>query len=181
MADPTQTLTVPAVTTGESRGLPGYPQSALLTRAHGLWLAARGGAEMPGLSLLDHPALEPLRPQLILFAIEPEPLDFRYLRIGSRILSLSNSDYTGRRLSEIAHQRPPSTVWDHLASAIDCRAPVKGVLPYVGRHRDISSIFHIVLPLAGNGEQADHLLVCVDLFQPVRRSGDPNSFPQLGL
>lgn len=180
MADSTQSLATPFAATGESRGLPGYPQSVLLTRAHGLWLTARGSAEMPGLALLDAPALEPLRSQLILFAVEPEPLDFRYVEIGSRILALSNGDYTGRRLSDIAHQRPPSLVWDHLAAAVDCRAPVKGVLPYVGRFRDISSIFHIVMPLAENGEQADHLLVCVDLFQAVRRLDDPNSFPQLG-
>jgi len=176
-----QLVVLPGATARPSSGLPGYPQSAMLTTAHGIWLAARGAAEMPSLAMLEHhPALEPMQPQLLLMAVETEPHDFRYVRIGSRMQQLSNADYTGRRMSEILHQRAPSTVWDHLTAAVDCRAPVKGVLPYVGRSRDISSIFHIVMPLATDGERIDHLLICVDLYQSVRLRDGTHPFTQLG-
>lgn len=162
-------------------GLPGYPQSDLLTRGHRLWLAARGAAEMPALSRIATSAqLEPLRPQTLVFAVEHAPFDFRYLAVGSRMLALSNDDYTGKALSEVPHQRQPSLVWDHLAAAVDARAPVRGSLPYVGRSRDIASILHIVLPLAEDGETVDHLLVCVDLAQVVRLQDGTHPFTQLG-
>ena len=180
MMDLMQLATVAAIASKPGSGLPGYPQSELLTRAHLLWLAARGTAEMPARRQITDAALEPLRPQILLFAVEHAPFDFRYLEIGSRMMALSNDDYTGKRLSEVPHQRPPSLVWDHLAAAVDARAPVRGVLPYVGRSRNISSIFHIVLPLAEDGETVDHLLVCVDLAPVVRLQDGTHPFTQLG-
>lgn len=161
-------------------GLPGYPQSELLTRIHLVWLDARGRAEMPARGQIPASALEPMAGQMLIFGIERDPFDFRYLEMGSRMRELSNDDYTGRRLSEIPHQRPPSLVWDHLTAAVDARAPVRGALPYVGRRRDISSIFHIVLPLAEDGETPDRLLVCVE-FAPVMHLQDgTHPFTQLG-
>ncbi|MBS4045311.1 MAG: hypothetical protein KG075_03135 [Alphaproteobacteria bacterium] len=165
-------------------GLPGYPQSEILTQAHQLWLAARGSAEMPARRQFTAALLEPLAAQLMVFGIEQEPLDFRYLEIGNRMRGLSNDDYTGKCLSEIPHQRAPSRVWDHLTAAMDARAPVRGVLPYVGRSREFSSIFHIVLPLADDGETVDRLLVCVDLAPGagagVRLQDGTHPFTQLG-
>lgn len=165
-------------------GLPGYPQSEILTRAHLLWLDARGSAEMPARRQFSAATLEPLAAQLLVFGVEQEPLDFRYLEMGSRMRALSNDDYTGRRVSEIPHQRAPSLVWDHLMAAMDARAPVRGVLPYVGRSREFSSIFHIVLPLADDGETVDRLLVCVDLAPiagpGVRLQDGTHPFTQLG-
>lgn len=181
MMDLMQLTTVAGMATAARTGLPGYPQSDLLTRGHQLWLAARGAVEMPALSRIAAFAqLEPLRPQTLVFALEHTPFDFRYVEIGSRMMTLSNDDYTGKLLSEVPHQRPPSLVWDHLAAAVDARAPVRGVLPYVGRSRDIASILHIVLPLAEDGETVDHLLVCVDLAQVVRLQDGTHPFTQLG-
>lgn len=169
---------------GTGSGLPGYPQSEILSHAHTLWLAARGDAEMPARRQLPAGMPEPLAAQLLLFAVERDPLDFRYLEIGSRMRSLSNDDYTGKCLSEIPHQRAPSLVWDHLTAAMDARAPVRAVLPYVGRSREINSIFHIVLPLADDGETVDRLLVCVDLTAGagagVQLADGTNPFTQLG-
>jgi hypothetical protein len=186
MMDLMQLATAAAIASrpGTGSGLPGYPQSEILTSAHLLWLAARGDAEMPARRALAAAALEPLAPQILVFAVERTPLDFRYLEIGSRMRSVSNDDYTGRRLSEIPHQRPPSIVWDHLTAAMDARAPVRGVLPYVGRSRDITSIFHIVLPLADDGETVDRLLVCVDFASGagsgMRLQDGTHPFTQLG-
>ncbi len=163
-----------------SSGLPGYPQSALLNQAYALWLAARGRAEMPARRGLDerHPGL--LHAQTLLFSVARDPLDFRYKLIGSRIQAILNTDYTGMTLSQVPHQRSPSLVWDHLSAAVDARAPVKGVVPYVGRSRDVGGVYHIVLPLADDGETVDHLLVCVDLAPPVRLQDGTPPFTQLG-
>lgn len=146
-----------------SVALPGYPQSPLLDRAHAYWLERRRAAEMPSWQAMNTHAFEPLRATSILFAVERDPLDFRYVEIGNRILAVSNADNTGRPVSQIPHQRAPSRVWDHFTTAFDARAPVKGALPYIGRSRDIGGAYHIVLPLADDGRDVDRLLVCVDL------------------
>lgn len=161
-------------------GLPGYPQSEMLTRIHLVWLEARGSAEMPSRCQIPAAALDSLAGQLLVFGIEREPLDFRYLEMGSRMRELSNDDYIGRCLSDIPHQRAPSLVWDHLTAAMDARAPVRGVLPYVGRRRDIGSIFHIVLPLAEDGETVDRLLVCIELAPVMHLQDGTPPFIQLG-
>lgn len=161
-------------------GLPGYPQSALLNQAYALWLAARGEREMPAWPGLSghHPAL--LHPQSLLFTVQHEPLDFRYELIGSHMQTILNTDYTGMTLSQVPHQRAPSLVWDHLSAAMDARAPIKGVVPYVGRRRDVGGVFHIVLPLADDGETVDRLLVCVDLPPAIRLQDGTPPFTQLG-
>lgn len=84
---------------------------------------------MPSWASIDGPAFEPLRSQSILFELVRQPFDFRYAEIGSRMQDISNGDYTGRLLSDLPHQRPPSKVWDHLSGAFDARAPVKGCCP----------------------------------------------------
>lgn len=182
MVDIMQLATAAAITPrpAAGSGLPGYPQSETLTNIHLLWLAARGTAEMPARRQIPAAALEPLATQLLLFGVERDPLDFRYLEMGSRMRAVSNDDYTGRCLSEIPHQRAPSLVWDHLTAAVDARAPVRGVIPYVGRRRDIGSISHIVLPLAEDGETVDRLLVCVELAPVMHLQDGTHPFTQLG-
>ena len=192
MVDIMQLVAVPPVLLGKparpgedraaspSQGLPGYPQSAFIQHAHAFWLQHCDGAEMPSWASIDGPAFDPLRSQSILFELVREPLDFRYAEIGSRMQDISNGDYTGRLLSELPHQRPPSKVWDHLSGAFDARAPVKGVLPYVGRSRDIGAVFHIVMPLADDGRTVDRLLTCVDLTPAIRLADGTHPFSQLG-
>lgn len=166
MAELIQSLAVAGRYAVPSLALPGYPQSALLNQAHAYWLDRRGATEMPAWAAMNTRLFDALRPHSILFEIEREPLDFRYAEIGSRIAAVSNTDNTGRRISELPHQRPPSRVWEHFTAALDACAPVKGTLPYVGRSRDVGGVFHIVLPLADDGRTVDRLLVCVDLAPP---------------
>jgi len=181
MPDLMSLIAVPRVASPHSSGaLPGYPQSRLLNDAHAYWLACRSAAEMPSWRTVNTAALDPLRPHTILFEVQREPLDFRYAEIGSTIRGISNSDLTGTLMSALPHQQPPSKVWDHLSGAVDAHAPVKGVLPYVGRQRDINSIYHIVLPLADDGETVDRLLVCVDIGPSFRLQDGTPPFSQLG-
>lgn len=173
MIGPMQSVAVERARFAPSVALPGYPQSPLLDRAHAFWLERRGAAEMPSWQRMNTTAFEPLRASSILFTVQHEPLDFCYAEIGSRIAAISNADNTGKLISEIPHQRPPSRVWDHFTTAFDARAPVKGTLPYVGRSRDIGGAYQIVLPLADDGRNVDRLLVCVDLapsIAPAARS-----------
>ena len=157
----------------------------LLQQGYRYWDAKRAGKRMPSRADIDPIEMPALLPHVVLLEVlrdvEPDwPLDFRYRLIGSRIQAISNADYTGHWLSQIPHQRAPSHVWEHLSAAVDARAPVKGVIPYVGRSREVSGVFHIVLPLAEDGETVDHLLVCVDLAPAIRLQDGTQPFTQLG-
>lgn len=163
MVELMQFIAVSGAGAAPSLALPGYPQSALLNRAHAYWLARRAAAEMPSWGDINTRLFDPLRPHAILFEVERQPLDFRYVEVGSRIAAVSNADNTGRRISELPHQRPPSRIWEHFTAALDARAPVKGALPYVGRSRDVGGAYQIVMPLGDDGRNVDRLLVCVDL------------------
>lgn len=176
MTSATEQLVLEATRAGPGAGLPGYPQSALLNQAHAWWLAARGDHEMPPPAAVADAALDGLRAQSLLFAVAADPLDFRYMVVGSKMLALSNADYTGQWISAIPHQRPPSLVHDHLAAAVDARAPVRAALPYVGRSRVHATVFHIVLPLSADGTAVTQVLVCVDLSQVVRLTDGPEPF-----
>lgn len=173
-------------TTAQSgSGLPGYPRSAMLNEAYALWLAACGDRDMPAWADVQAHHSELVHPQSLLLSVQRDgapdwPLDFRYELIGSRMHAILNIDYTGMTLSQVPHQRPPSMVWDHLASAVDARAPIKGVVPYVGRSRDVGGVFHIVLPLSDDGTRVDRVLVCVDLAPPIRLQDGTPPFTQLG-
>lgn len=168
-------------TTAQSgSGLPGYPRSAMLNEAYALWLTACGGREMPAWADVQAHHSDLVHPQSLLLSVQHEPLDFRYELIGGRMHAILNIDYTGMTLSQVPHQRPPSLVWDHLASAVDARAPIKGVVPYVGRSRDVGGVFHIVLPLSDDGVAVDRVLVCVDLAPPIRLQDGTPPFTQLG-
>jgi len=187
MIDIMQSVAVPPVALpvvrpvrAPSTALPGYPQSPMMQQAHGLWLQARADREMPGWTDIAPLLPATMRPFTILFTAVREPLDFRYSEIGARIQAITNADNSGRLLSELPHQRPPSRVWDHLSAAFDARAPVRGSLPYVGRSRGIGGIFQIVLPLADDGETVDRLLVCVDITPTVRLEDGTDPFTQLG-
>ena len=148
--------------------LGGLPQSDLLRRAYEQWLEKRGERDMPNWAALQGPGLDAYWQSTLLFEVLHDPanaavpLDFRYRHVGQRIRTISNDDYIGRRLSELPHQKPPSRVWDHLAAAVEARAPVRGELPYVGRNREVGRVFHIVLPLSDDGVGVNWLLVVVD-------------------
>lgn len=180
MPDLKELVALPRTAFSPSVALPGYPQSRLLNQAHAYWLACRTDAEMPSWGDFNTSAFDLFRIRSILLEVQREPLDFRYAEMGDWIRTICNGDHTGMMVSELPHQRPPSKVWDHFAAAVDARAPVKGVLPYVGRYREISSIYQIVLPLADDGETVDRLLVCTDPSPLILLDDGTPPFTQLG-
>lgn len=109
-------------------------------------------------------------PNLLLLDVERDPLDFCYRLIGTRIEEFMASPYTGRRLSEIPHQAPPSTIWRNCERAVNECAPVYDDAPYVGPKKDIVTPEAVLLPLAEDGATVNMLMVAVDYFG--RAAGD---------
>jgi len=178
-------MPLPAASFGKLNpfGAMGLPQSDLLRRAYEQWLERRGPREMPAWAALQGPGLEAYWQSTLLFEVlqdaenAAQPLDFRYRHVGRRIRAISNDDYVGRRLSELPHQKPPSRVWDHLAAAVEARAPVRGELPYVGRSREVGRVFHVVLPLSDDDAVVNWLVVVIDFGLSRLAEKPPDTAP----
>ena len=130
------------------------------------WNAKRGQRAMPGRADLDPAEIKPLLPHVVLMDVlrrpQSGPLDFRYRLIGTAIDAHSSGRFTGLRMSEIAHQRPPSRLWSNLESVVTARQPKTHRVPYAGPHRDFLSVVDIVMPLSRDGEAVDMLFCIVD-------------------
>lgn len=143
-------------------------RSQIVRDGHAYWLAksgGRGGQAMPGRADLD-PLIEIPRlvPNVILFDVQHQPLDFRYRVIGTRVRANLTRDLTGVRMSDVDFQRPPSVIWSHHEWVVENRQPRFIRPPYVGPHREFLFIEAAILPLGLDGRPVAMLLVFVDFL-----------------
>ncbi|HVO02067.1 MAG TPA: PAS domain-containing protein [Candidatus Cybelea sp.] len=138
-------------------------RSKIVLSGHDYWQSKRQGRRMPSRADLDPPLEVPqLVPSIILLDVLREPLDFRYRLIGTKVRGYLMRDLTGRRMSEIDFQRPPSTIWSHQEWVVENREPRFMQPPYVGPHRDFMFIDAVILPLGADPATVDMLMVFVD-------------------
>ncbi len=130
------------------------------------WNAKRGQRAMPSRADLDPAEIKPLLPHVILMDVLRGtafgPLDFRYRLIGTLVDDHSSGRFTGRLMSEVPHQRPPSRLWSNLEWVTTERRPKVSRVPYAGPHRDFLSVVDIVMPLSRDGGQVDMLFCLID-------------------
>ena len=152
----------------------GNLKSPITQAALDYWQGVRGDRTMPMREDLVLNEMIGFLPNLILLDVLREPLDFRYRLIGTRIEEFMAEPYTGRRLSEIPHQAPPSAIWSNCERAVEAAAPVLDDTPYVGPKKDIVTPEGLLMPLSGDGVEVGMLLVAVDFF---RRAADDARLP----
>ena len=140
-------------------------RSEIVRAGHAYWSAKKGGRTLPSRSDMDPPIELPrLAPNMIVFDVLHEPLDFRYRLIGTKVRTHLMNDLTGLRMSDIEFQRPPSVIWSHHAWAVEHAQPCFMRPPYVGPHRDFMFIEAVILP-CGTGAHVDKLMVFVDFIR----------------
>ena len=124
------------------------PATAVIRRAIGHWEAIRGTEPLPHRALLDPLDIAPLLPNSELIDVIDGGADFRYRLIGDEIDRISLARYTGKRLSEIPTQRPPSQIYALYRETVRRRLPVTVRLPYVGPSKLIQDVEVATLPLS---------------------------------
>jgi len=145
-------------------------QSEIVRAGHAYWLAGKGARSLPSRSDFDPPLEVPqLVPNMIVFDVLHDPLDFLYRLIGTKVRTHLMQDLTGVRMSDIEFQRPPSVIWSHHVWAVEHRAPHFMRPPYVGPHRDFMFIEAVILPL-GAATRVDKLMVFVDFVRSLKRA-----------
>lgn len=107
-----------------------------------------------------------LLPHLVLLDVFDQPRDFRYRVIGSEVRRYLHADYTGKRLTEIPHQKPPSIIFSNLEWVADHGRPLYGNTPYIGPQKGFRFSEEMILPLGSADGRVTHLLVGLR-FLPV--------------
>ncbi|MEM1401118.1 MAG: PAS domain-containing protein [Pseudomonadota bacterium] len=137
------------------------------------WEAKRGQHDMPSRSSIDPTEIVDLLPNLILLDVLHDPRDFQYRLVGTNVEGFMASPRTGKRMSELQHQKPPSEIWKSCNKVVEERQPLISSIPYVGPKKDFLRVEDIILPLSPHGEQVNMLLVAVAF---VRKTRLPPSF-----
>jgi hypothetical protein len=145
-------------------------ESKIVQAGHAYWQAVKGARALPLRSDFDPPLEVPrLVPNMIVFDVLYEPLDFLYRLIGTKVRAHLMQDLTGTRMSEIEFQRPPSVIWSHHVWVVQHAVPRFMRPPYVGPHRDFMFIEAVILP-CGTETRVDKLMVFVDFVRSLNRA-----------
>lgn len=140
-------------------------RSTLNRQALEYWIKIRGTRAMPSRADLDPLDIRQILPHVVLLDVASDPLDFRYRLIGTKIVSQLNNDHTGKWMSEIPHQKPPSTIWSSCETVVNQKLPMTTQIPYEGRNKDFAVSEDIVMPLSADGTNVTMLFVVIDFFR----------------
>jgi hypothetical protein len=144
-------------------------ESEIVHAGHAYWLARKGERVLPARGDFDPPIDIPrLIPNILIFDVLHEPLDFVYRLIGSKVRTHLARDLTGVRMSEVEFQRAGSVIWSHQAWVVEHAAPRFVRPPYVGPHKDFLFIEAVILP-CGAESRVNKLMIFVDFVRALNR------------
>ena len=146
-------------------------RSPILRQGLAYWNEKRGHRAMPARADFDPMEIIPILPHVVLLDVLRDPLDFRYRLIGTLTEEHMAEPYTGRRFSEIPHQRAPSRIWSCSEQVVQDPRPLRSDIPYIGPKRDFTTVEDVMMPLAADGETVDMIFVVVD-YNQKRASAD---------
>jgi len=125
------------------------------------WCSKGWPERMPSRADIEPMEMPHLLPNVVLLDVQEEPRDFFYKLIGTGVVHHLAGDLTGKWMSELDHQRPPSRIWDSCNKVVETGVPFLSCIPYVGPHADFLYGEDIILPLDGEPGSVSKLLVFV--------------------
>jgi len=140
--------------------------SPLVRAGKAYWASKKGARLLPARGDFD-PLIEvpDLVPHMMLKDVRRQPLDFRYRLIGTSIRHHLEHDLTGQWMSAIPGQGPGNPLWNAHAEVIAQRLPVFLRPAYTGPHNEFLQVESVILPLAGDHETVDMLMIFVDFLR----------------
>ncbi len=76
-------------------------RGALVHQLHDYWTSKLNGRPMPARADIDPGEIKHLLPNMLIMDIAAEPFRVRYRLLGTKVVSASGSDFTGRYLDEM--------------------------------------------------------------------------------
>lgn len=147
--------------------------SPLIIAGFRYWDSCRRGRQMPARGdidpLIDVPRLVP---NMMLFDVRRENLDFRWRLVGSRARQYLRRDYTGEWFSQDPlYNDPESAVWRAMTLSDREQKPVLLRPKYVGPHKDFIHVENVLLPLHVDREGWGMEMIFMDFIRRPTAGG----------
>ncbi len=131
------------------------------------WRSAATDANLPQLSHIGVPSL-PTPPSIlsiyeVLRSKTGEPIDFKGLYVRSKIHRTLSRKFTGTWLSDHIGKGPGSKMWAAFVRAANHPFPLQIALPYTGPLAAYRSTSELYLPVCGNRQTVEFVMVGVVL------------------
>lgn len=124
---------------------------------------------LPCWSGVNPPDMLSFLPNLIVLGVDRPETDFHYRLVGTYFYEFWQTDLTGRRMSELAPQRPGSVIFESLRWVAENRRVISSTIPYIGPRGDRFDSSDVIMPFCGPGcDDVTRLLVAVE-YVPVKR------------
>ncbi len=139
-------------------------RSDIVKQGYAYW-RSRCAGRLPARAMIDPADIPALLPHVVIHGVRRDPLDFVYRIVGAEVLRHMSENRTGQWMSAIPEQKPPSRIWDNLATIAETGRPLLNRTPYTGPHREFLRMESVQLPLAADGARVDMILVFVDFLK----------------
>ena len=125
------------------------------------WNDKRGSRKAPARSDIDPLDFVKLLPCILMYDVLRDPLDFRMRLFGTRLVSVSDQDFTGKMLNQIFPNDVQATFRKELTDICETFEP--SVACYDGKwmSKDFVSYERLILPLSEDDKEVNILLGCV--------------------
>ena len=116
---------------------------------------------MPSRADIKPDEIKDILAYIFLLDVQANPTDFRYRLIGTKMDEHMTGRYTGKWMSQIAHQRPGSRIWTNCQKVSDVKQPISTDIPYVGKNKEFLKTEDLLMPLSDDGAQVTMIFVTV--------------------
>jgi len=131
-----------------------------LQEVYDYWASLRGSRHMPARKDFDPLNIPQRLPNIMLIDVTHNPLRFRYRLIGTRVVSASAEDRTGKFFGDVSFFRSNPEVMAHYQAVVDLAEPLYSLEPFLNRTNNMSyQAERLMLPLSGDDKTVDMVLV----------------------
>ena len=137
------------------------------------WTSKCDSGKLPARRDLDVLDIHTVMPQVVIFEIHHNPLDFVYRLVGTAVTENSHHDYTGKFMSTLNGKGPGSMIWQSLDRLRCNREVIFAEVPYVGPKDDLLRSTLLLLPLADDGETVDRIMLVTAFHSTLDAQDQP--------
>lgn len=137
-----------------------YPEHQQL---YDYWNEKRGNRFAPKRIDIDPIDFPYLLPNLCIYKVHRDPLEYETTLMGTNIVSMWGVDYTGKYVKDIVLGPLYPSVKRHFDTMINEKKPTLHDLDASWIDKDYIKYSRLMLPLSENGQDVDRILVCIVL------------------
>ena len=131
------------------------------------WQSKKKGTLLPSRENLDILDIYKEMPNVVIFDILSDPLDFKYRLVGTVVTENSFNDFTGKTLLQMEGKGPGSKIWNMLDAVRVEKKEIYKEVPYVGPKEYMLRSTLIFLPLVDEVNEVNMILLVAE-FHSLR-------------